>query len=483
MTEPANSSASPNASLDPSAADAQPKRHLSALYIAMLAVAMVVGAGIFKSPALVAAGSGEVEWMFAAWIIAGVISLIGALTYAELATSFPNAGGDYHFLKLAYGRPVGFLFAWARFAIINTGSIALLGYVLGGYLNSAFPIAEGLTGSAIYAVIAVVIMTAFNLRGGGRGADAADYGMTGMEVAGLLIMTAAGVWLVLTGVPSADSVAHSTGITPDSNAGFPDWSAYGQALVMALLAFGGWTEVATLSAEARDARRGMVRALVMAIGLITALYLMVNWAFWFGLGMTGLAASSAPASDLMALAFGPAAGVITAIAIAFAVITSINATIVVGARTTYACARDWPAIDALGRWDNRRGVPTAAIWAQGTVGIALVVFAAFYDGFSTMVDFTAPVYWLFIMLSGIAVFILRIKHPNLDRPFRVPLFPVLPAIFILAAGLMLWSGVNFVSSNLAVGAGVSAGVLISGVIVMIVLSLAQGRKPTPREAG
>lgn len=470
MTEPATPSAS-LASSTTNAVDTQPRRRLSALYIAMLAVAMVVGAGIFKSPALVAAGAGAVEWMFAAWIIAGLISLIGAFSYAELSTAFPNAGGDYHFLKLAYGRRTAFMFAWARFAIINTGSLALLGYVLGGYLNSVMPIAEGVAGGAIYAVIAIAVMTAFNLRGAGRGADAADYSMTGLEVAGLLMITAAGIWLVLSGAPAAD--ARAAMATPAASF---EWAAYGQALVMALLAFGGWTEVATLSAEARDARRGMVRALVMAIGLITALYLMVNWAFWYGLGMHGLAASSAPASDLMTLAFGPAAGLITAIAIGFAVITSINATIVVGARTTYACARDWPAVEALGRWDHRRGAPSAAILAQGVVGVGLVVFGAFYDGFSTMVDFTAPIYWLFMLLSGTALFVLRIKQPNVERPFKAPLFPVLPALFVISAALMLWSGLNFVSSNLAVGAAVSLGVLGSGAVVMILLQLGQGRR-------
>jgi amino acid transporter len=436
-----------------------PSRRFSALYVAMVAVAMVVGAGIFKSPADVAGGSGDAFWMFAAWIIAGLISLIGAFTYAELSTSYPSAGGDYHFLKLAYGRRVGFLFAWARFAVINTGSIALLGFVLGDYLNTALPLGPG--GSAAYAAVAVVVMTGFNLRGAGRSNDAADYGLTSLEVIGLLIMAAAGVWLALSGAPSAEAFSVSAS---------PPIDSYGYALVMALLAFGGWTEVATLSAEVKDPRRGMVRALMLAIGLITALYLLVNWAFWYGLGITGLAQSKAPAADLMALAFGPAAGVLTALAIAFAVITSINATIVVGARTTYACAQDWPAIAALGRWDNRRNIPTAAIWAQGIMGLLLVGFGAMYDGFQTMVDYTAPVFWLFMALSGASLFVLRAKHEIADRPFAAPLFPLLPGLFVFAALMMLWSAVGYVTStDWRIGAGVSFAVMGSGVVAMLIL--------------
>ncbi|MBX9745962.1 MAG: amino acid permease, partial [Hyphomonadaceae bacterium] len=254
---------------------------MSSAYVAMLAVGMVVGAGIFKSPALVAEAAGSAEWLFIAWALGGLITLVGALCYAELATAFAHPGGDYHFLKLAYGRSWSFLFAWARFTVINSGSIALLGFVLGDYLNVVLPL--GSEGAAIYAALSVGILTAFNLRGAGKGHDAADYGLTGLEVIGLLAMVSAGLVLIVQGVPPADSAPLNV------SAPSPD---FGYALVYALLAFGGWSEVATLSAEVRDPRRGMVRALVAAVALITALYLAVNWAFWYGLGVEGLAASA-----------------------------------------------------------------------------------------------------------------------------------------------------------------------------------------------
>lgn len=446
---------------EPAVSEAGPRRHVSAAYVSMLAVAMVVGAGIFKSPALVAEAAGSPFWLFAAWAIGGAVTLMGALCYGELAAAFPNAGGDYHFLGLAYGRRLAFLFAWARFAVINTGSIALLGYVLGDYLSAAAPIGEH--GAAIYAAIAVIVLTGFNLRGAGADQDAADYGLTSLEIVGLLIMIVAAVVLILNGIGPADADAVTIASPP---------AGFGYALVYALLAYGGWSEVATLSAEVRDARRGMARALMSAILIITALYLAVNWAFWYGLGMETLSRSSAPAAELMDKAFGPWAGIATALAIAFAVITSINATIVVGARTTYACAHDWPALKRIGVWDERRQIPAKAIWAQGGLSLALVVFGAFYDGFVTLVDYTAPVYWLFLTMSGIAVVVLRNLQPAVARPFKVPLYPALPLIFAASSFAMLVSSLQYVTAESGAGALVSVAVLALGLVALAVTEVA-----------
>ncbi|QGZ93285.1 Serine/threonine exchanger SteT [Terricaulis silvestris] len=448
---------------------AAPRRHISANYVAMLAVGMVVGAGIFRSPAAVAEAAGSPEWLFAAWALGGLITLVGALCYAELATAFPHPGGDYHFLRLAYGRNWSFLFAWARFTVINSGSVALLGYVLGDYLNVVIPL--GTIGPPLYAALSVIILTAFNLRGAGKGHDAADYSLTGLEVVGLLAIVAAALALILQGVPAVEGLNLTNIAAPPPS--------FGYALVYALLAFGGWSEVATLSAEVRDPKRGMLRALVMAAALITVLYLAVNWAFWYGLGVEGLAASTAPAADLIAKAFGPWAGVITALAIAFAVITSINATIVVGGRTTYACAHDWPALKRIGRWDEKRQIPSAAIWAQGIISLALVVFGAFYQGFATLVDYTAPVYWLFLAMSGIAVIVLRIRQPNAERPFKTPLYPVLPILFALSSVAMLWSALSYVTAETGAGALVSLCVLGSGIIALFFVARAKPAASPP----
>ncbi|MDX2234277.1 MAG: amino acid permease [Hyphomonadaceae bacterium] len=423
--------------------DAAPRRHVGEAFVVLLAVAMVVGAGIFKSPSLVAENAGATEWFFLAWALGGLVSLVGALCYAELAAAFPSAGGDYTFLKLAYGRTVAFGFAWSRFAIINTGSIALLGFVFGDYMNAVLPL--GPQGPALYAAASVGTLTALNLRGFAGGARG-DVALTGLEVAGVLMMVAAGAWIALQGVASA-SASPAGGAAP---------AGFGYALVFALLAYGGWNEIATLSAEVRDERRGIARALVLSVLAITALYMLAAWAFWRGLGLEALAGSAAPAADLMAAAFGPQAAWLTALAIACAAFTSINATIIVGGRTTYAAARDFPALRRLGAWDLDRGIPRAAYVAQGVVSMALVAFAASFKGFATLVDYTAPVFWLFMALSGVAVIVLRRRFPAAARPVRTPLYPVLPLAFAGVSLAMTWSSLAYVQAGAVFGAGVLA---------------------------
>lgn len=449
--------------------DVTPVRHISVPYLVMVAIAMVIGAGIFKSPADVAANSGSFEWLMGAWIAGGIISLIGALCYAELATAFPSAGGDYHFLKTAYGKGLAFLFAWTRFGVINTGSLAVLGFVLGVYANEVVDL--GVNGPAIYAFAAVALMTLYNLKGAYSGAGA-DFAMTGLEVAGVIVICAAGLVIVATATPPA---------TIDPIVSAPPPNIF-QAMVFVLIAFGGWSEIATMSAEVRDPRRGMVKALVAATLAITALYIAVNWALWRGLGIEGLAASSAPAADLMRIAFGPYAAVTLAIAVALATITSINATIIVGARTTYAAARDWPQLAAAGRWDERRGIPTRAILAQSAVALVLVAWGATTrDGFEALVNFTAPIYWGFMFLSGLALIVLRIRMPDVPRPFRVPLFPLLPMLFCIASAAMVYSSIDYVVylwSDPAnrVGAFGNIAVLLGGIAAAIILTLTARRQ-------
>ena len=439
-------------------ARAAPSRHLSIAYVVMLSVGMVVGAGIFKSPALVAENAGSAGAVYGVWLLGGLISLIGALCYAELSTTYPDAGGDYHFLTLAYGPTLGFAFAWARFAIINTGSIALLGFVIGDYLNLVVHL--GPHGPALYALASVVVMTAFNLRGAKAGA-VADYVITSFEVLGLLLLTLAAGWLIVQGIPPA-STGPGAAVTP---------AGFGYALVFVLLAFGGWSEMSTLSAEIKDQKHGMVKALIGAILVITTLYMVANWALLRGLGVEALAKSQTPAADLMRLAFGAQAGLILALAVAAVAITSINGTIIVGARTTYAAAGDRPALAWLGQWDPRRDQPAHAIMAQGVVSVALVVLGAVYQGFATLVDYTAPVYWGFLTLSGLAVIRLRLKNPGQHRPFQVPLYPVLPLAFALSCAAMLWSSLTYVRT----GALFGLGVLVLG---LIMASLAPRQRPS-----
>jgi amino acid transporter len=417
---------------------------------------MVIGAGIFKTSPMVAASLASDHALYAAWALGGVLSFIGALCFAELASAFPDAGGDYHFLRLAYGRWLALSFAWSRFAVIHSGSMALLAFVFGDYLGQVVPL--GPYGSAVFAAGAIGALVVVNLRGI-RSGIGTQVGLMALVIAGLLALGAAAVWLVAHGVAPATPLSN-----PNTTAERPAW---GVALVFVFLAYGGWSDAATLSAEMRDARRGIVHALMGGLAIVAALYLLANWAYLQGLGLDGLAGSAAPAAALMRRAFGPLGELAIVGVVAVTSITVMNATLIAGARTTYAAARDLPRATPLADWDLSRGTPPGAVLALGGVALALVGFGTVTrGGFATMVDYLSPVYWFFLMLSGGSVVLLRRLRPEAPRPFRVPLFPLLPLLFVGCSAYLLWSSIAYVKS----GAVVGVAVLVLGGVVLWPLS-------------
>ncbi|MFC5547229.1 APC family permease [Massilia aerilata] len=440
---------------------AQPRPLLGLADAVTLIVGIVVGAGIFKAPALVAGMSASAGAMFLAWVLGGAVSLAGALCYAELSTAYAHAGGDYHFLHRAYGRTVAFLFGWARYAVITTGSIALLAFVFGDYLAQVAPL-PGLApaaSAALYAGAAVLVLGLLNLHGL-RSGSAAQTWLTVAEVGGLLLVALAA--LRLPGGAAIPAVAAE-----------PVHGSFGLAMVFVLLTYGGWNEAAYLSAEVRDGAVNMVRSLVLTVLIVTGLYLLVTWGYWHGLGMHALASSQAPAAELMRRAFGRGGEQLIALLVAVSALTSINATMIVGARTGYAMGRDWRPLAWLARWDGRRATPTLAMLLQCGAALLLVgLGAALGGGFRAMVEFTAPVFWLFFLLSGISLFVLRRREPGHARPYRVPLFPLLPLLFCASCAYMLWSSLSYVGSQTLGGlnaAWIGVAVLAAGVFLLALL--------------
>lgn len=450
-------------------AEAQPRPMIGLIAAIAVIVGVVIGAGIFKAPSLVASMSGSATAMFALWALGGLVSLIGALCYAELTTAYPHAGGDYHFLRRAYGRQVAFLFGWARFSVITTGSIALLGFVFGDYLQQALPfpgVAPG-TGSTLYACAVILALTLVNLRGIRSGAATQGW-LTLLEIGGLLLIAVAAAFL-------ADPAPAAT--APSSA---PAGASYGMAMVFVLLTYGGWNEAAYISAEVRDGPRNMVKALTLSILVITCLYLLVAWACWHTLGMDGMAKSEALAADVVRATLGPVGATVIAVLVAVSALTSINATMIVGARTGYAMGCDWPRLRQLGHWDGERGSPAAAMLVQGIAALILVgVGSAVGSGFKAMVEFTAPVFWLFFLLAGLSLFVLRRREPDLPRPFKVPLFPLLPLLFCATCAWMLWSSLSYVFSQSLGGlnaAWIGVAVLAVG---LLLLPLVRGKAEKP----
>ncbi|MFT4249189.1 MAG: APC family permease [Pseudomonas sp.] len=434
----------------------QPRRQLGAVHATVLALGMMLSIDTLKTSSLVAQAVGH--WHFyPMWVLGGLLSVLGALCYAEMAAAFPHPGGDYHFLRRAYGLRVAALFAWSRFSIMHTGWIALMAFMLVDYLQSLVPLSPlAYRTCAVAVIVALTLFNRSNLRLG----LVTQAGLTLLVVAGFVSILAAAAVLVARHQALPVVIPVTAGAMP---------GAASTAMIYIFLAYGGWNDIATLSAELRDPRRGMVIATLAAIGLLVGIYLLTNVALVAGLGIDGLAHSRSPAAELLMKAFGtPGAWVIVAI-VCIAAISGINSTLIVGARTTYAVAAELPLPGRLGRWqDDGRG-PAAAMLAEGGMAMLLVWFGSYSgDGFSAMIDYMTPVFWGFLTLSTLAVLILRRRYPQVPRPVRAPLHPLCPLLFLPVALYMLVSSLRELGAAAWYGVAVLA---LGAVLVELLLRL------------
>jgi amino acid transporter len=376
------------------------------------------------------------------------MSLVGALCYAELATAYPHAGGNYYYLQRAFGNNLAFLFAWARMTVIQTGSIALLAFVFGDYASQLFRLGD--YSPSLYAALAIAILTGLNIIGVQQGKWAQIW-FTAAEVLGLLLVAVVGLVFTWNSTPTVPT-------EPTTQAGL------GAAMIFVLLSYGGWNEAAYISAELRDVRRNMARSLLVSIGIITASYLLINWAYIQGLGLSEMAASKAVAADLMRRVVGEPGAVFISLLIAISTLGSTNATIFTGARTNYALGQDFSLFAFLGNWHQRANTPKPALLVQGAIALVLVLLGTMTrNGFETMVDYTAPVFWFFFLLTGVSLFVLRVREPEVPRPFRVPLYPLTPILFCVLCGYLLYSSLSFTG----IGALVGVAVVVSGTPVLL----------------
>ena len=404
-------------------------------------IGIVIGAGIYETTPLIFQQVSGPGLALGVWALGGLLSLIGALCYAELATAYPQSGGDYVYLTRAFGPWMGFLFGWAQLVVIRTGNIGLMAYVFADYAVRLWDF--GQDAALIYAVLSVSILSFLNILGivFGKGTQnlltlAKVLGLGGILIAGFLAPQTSGQATTAAGSQSG---------------------SIGLAMVFVLYTYGGWNDAAYISAEVRDRQRNMVRALLLSIGIVTLLYLLVNLAYLKGLGYEGMTRSDAVAADLMKRVWGPAGEKLISVMIAIAALTSVNGSMIVGARSNYALGRDWPLLGFLGRWDEASGSPRTAMLVQGAIALALVVFGAFQNaGFKGLVEYSLPVFWGFFMLTGIALFILRVKEREAPRPFRVPGYPLVPGIFVLTCAYLLYSSLAYHRAHALVGLGVLA---------------------------
>lgn len=433
---------------EPLRSEAGPPAQLSVFDAVVMMLGLVVGIGIFRTPSLVASGVGSEAMFILVWLVGGLVTLIGALCYAELAAAHPHAGGEYHFLRRALGRPVATMFGWARCTVIQTGSIALVAFLLGDYVAQVIPL--GPHGPAIYAALSVVVLTAINVIGTAAGKNLQAV-VTFIQIGAMVAIIGFGFF------GSAPPVAVAPIPVPEEAA------ALGVAMIFVLLTYGGWNDAASLSGELRDAPQNIAKVLTLGTALLVTLYVLANMALLSILGLDGLRASDAVAADMMRAAAGPSGEMLVTLAIVVAAISTLNATLFTGGRVFYAMGRDLKVLRWMGVWNQRGSAPANAQIVQAAIALALIAMGSTTpDGFKAMVDYTAPVFWMFLLMIGCSLFVLRWREPHRKMPFKVPLYPLTPVLFCLTSAYMLYASVM----HTGVAALVGIGVLIAGTPIL-----------------
>lgn len=411
---------------------AQPRRVLSLFDSACIIVGIIIGAGIYETAPTVASCMGSASGVLLIWLAGGVLALAGALCYAELATTYPRAGGDYVYLTRAYGRMPGFLFGWSQLAIVRPGDIALLAFVFARYATRLWTPDGAQTHLPIWAGSLVLVLTVANIIGVKSGKWTQNI-LTVLKAIGLLVIVGVGLF-------GAGNAAAPTPLAAPGAAG----TNVKLALILVLFTYGGWNEMAYVAAEVKQPRRNIVRALVLGTVAVAALYELTNGAFLRALGYEGMSSSQAVAVDAVTSVVGKvAAGKMIAVLICISAAGAVNGLIFTGGRMSYALGGEHAAFGALGSWSQRTGTPVRALTVQGSVSLAIVLFIG---SFIDTIIYAAPVVWLFFLGTALSLFILRRREPDTERPYRVVGYPVVPLVFVGCCVFMLYSSLGYASA-------------------------------------
>lgn len=410
---------------------AGPRRQLTTFDATCIIVGIIIGSGIYKTTPMIAGMVGSPLQLLGAWVLGGVIALLGALCYAELTTTYPEEGGDFAFLSRAFGRPAGFLFAWAEYWIIRPGNLGMMAFVFATFAHRLWPLEIGNTaslGQIAYASLALAVLTALNILGVQTGKTTQNVLAT-IKVLGLAVVIVVGLFV-------------APGSTAPAPAGPP--SNFRLAMILVLFTYGGWNEVSYVAAEVKNPERNLFRALLAGIAVVTTVYVLVTFAFLRVLGLPGIASSEAVAADVLTPNFGPLGGRIINLMVCVSALGAINGMLFTGARIFYAVGNQHALVGWLGRWSARLDSPVRALLLQAVVSIALVVgFGWDERGFERLTNFTAPVYWFFAFMVGITLFILRSQNPDRRRPHPVPLYPWIPLVFGLTCAVLCESSLLY----------------------------------------
>ncbi|HEV7595019.1 MAG TPA: amino acid permease [Gemmatimonadaceae bacterium] len=447
-----SSSAAPLPEAEATPATRELVRALS-LRDAIALVLTVIGTGVFLKTAPMAQLVGSPSRVLLVWVAAGLLSLAGALTYAELGAMIPEAGGDYVFLREAYGGLPAFLFGWTNLVVIATGGIAAVATILASFLSAFLPLDAvwvtrdfHLLGQVVHwrlgiqqlvAVAVIIIFSAINARGVVAGARVqwiatlAKLGGIAIIVLGVFLFSHTGSW---------KNLRAPTGVVGGG------LSAFGAAMLAALWAYQGWANVAMVAGEIEKPERNIPRALIYGMAIVIGVYLVTNVAYFYALPFSEVVTSNStayrdalPVAAKAAQTFFPYGAKLVSVAFIIAVIGTLNGIILMNARVPFAMARDGVFFRQLGDLSPTSGVPVTAIWVQA-IWASVLALSGTFDQITTSVIFAL---WLFFGLVASSLFVLRRKLPAAPRRYRTPGYPVVPMLFVLVS---VWLVINSLSA-------------------------------------
>jgi basic amino acid/polyamine antiporter, APA family len=410
-------------------------RDLGLSHAGAIVVGTIIGSGIFLVPTEMMQAVGSARLVYLAWVVGGLLSFFGALTYAELGSMKPQAGGEYVYVRDAYGPLAGFLYSWTWFLIAKPASIATvttgLVRILGTFsvfsffshpcISYPFTVSYG----QFVAIAAALLVSWLNYIGVRRAGDF-QFVFTLLKVAIILGIVAVG--FSYTGGSWANFATEFVG----AQGGIAGFFA---ALVAALWAYDGWNDLTMVAGEIRNPQRNIPLALIWGVATVGALYILVNAAVQYVLPASAVAATERPASDAVALVLGHAGASLVAAGMAISMLVTLNGTIMSGARVPFATARDGYFFKAIAEVHPRYRTPAVSIVVQCALAVILLLVGGSFRQFFSLAIFAE---WLFYMIAGSTLFVFRRRDPNAERPYRVWGYPIVPAVFVLVSAALLY---------------------------------------------
>ena len=410
------------------------KRTLGTTDLTLLVIGNVIGSGIFLVPSSVLQQSGgSVAVASAVWLVGGVLSLLGALSYGELGAMEQGSGGLYAYIRDGFGALPAFLYGWTLFFVIGSGTVATLAVAAANYMGQFAELT--LVAKKAIAIGLILLMAVINVRGTRESASVQNVA-TGIKVVAILVMS-----LILFTLGSGGSLPAS----PST----PNISSVGLSIISVLWAYEGWQYVTFVASESVNPQRSLPRAIVAGTLTLIAIYLLANFAYLAALGPDRVAASDRVASEAISQVLGPAAGSVIAIAIIISMYSAAHATVITAPRVYFSMAQDGLFFRRLAEVHPRFGTPALAISAN----CAWAAVLALTGTFQQLLTYVVFVGWIFYALGAAAVIALRIKRPDAPRPFRVPGYPFTPLIFVLAAAAIVLNTIVEQPMQSAIGIG------------------------------